>query len=191
LWPTISGIFYIFLIGAGEELVSRGFAFGVLRKYGTTVAVIGSSILFGAMHLNVYTGDAWDPYHAYWHCLSAASFGALAAVVMIVTRSIIVPIVMHALFDWTVVFSKDEISKDSGVVQRFDPLWQTIKESVDYIGFDLAVIFFLVFILWLTQNRKFPKFLQPVLVKFGLLERSESTRARARKYLNPIRARSR
>lgn len=168
--PTITGLVYLFAIGAGEELVSRGFVFGVLRKYGATSALIFSSIIFGLMHLNVYTGDDWNAYHAYWHCLSAMGFGFLAGVVMIVTRSILSAIVMHALFDWSVAFSKNVESGPSDYVEHFDPLWETIKASLEHISMDVVTGLFLLAIFGIAKIRWFPKFLKPVLLKFGLVE---------------------
>ena len=171
LWPTITGLIYLFALGAGEELLSRGFAFGVFRKYGAVFAVTVSSILFGLMHLNVYLGDSWDPVQAYWHCLSAAGFGALAAVVMIACRSIIAPIVMHALYDWIVVFSKPDTSTGPVEPWEFDPLWQTIKDSFAEVSIDMFFLFFLLAVIGLAKVRKFPRFLTPILHKIGLIEK--------------------
>lgn len=175
LWPTITGLMYIFTIGAGEELLSRGFAFGVLKKYGTSFAVVLSSILFGLMHINVYLGDSWDPVQAYWHCLTAAGFGALAAVVMIACRSILAPIVMHALYDWTVVFSKPDTSDEASEPWVFDPLWQTITDSFAEVGMDLFFVFFLLSVIWMARVRTFPKFLMPVALRLGFVEEVKST----------------
>jgi membrane protease YdiL (CAAX protease family) len=177
LWPTITGIVYIFAIGAGEELVTRGFAFGVLKKYGTVFAVIVSSVIFGLMHINVYLGEYWDPVSAYWHCVSAAGFGALAAVIMIASRSIVVPIVMHALFDWTVVFSKSEVEESSDYINKFDPLWQTFKDSLAEISMELFFIaLILCFMGFSRRKRKWriPRLFRSALLKLGLVEESSS-----------------
>jgi membrane protease YdiL (CAAX protease family) len=170
LIPTVTGFIYLCTIGIGEELVSRGFAFGVLRKYGAWFSLILSSAFFGLMHLNLYLGKDWNAEYAYWHCLSAAGFGFLAGVVMIVTRSILSAIVFHAFFDWTVVFSKSETSEPINHVSHFDPLWQTIKDSFAEISIDVVIALFLLGVLWLSRIRTFPKFLQPVLLKFKLIE---------------------
>ena len=174
LWPTITGLIYIFAIGAGEELLSRGFAFGVLKKYGTAFAVVVSSILFGLMHINVYLGDSWDPVQAYWHCLTAAGFGALAAVVMIACRSILAPIVMHALYDWTVVFVKPDTSAEASEPWVFDPLWQTIKDSFAEVAIDMFFVFFLLSVIWMARVRTFPKFFMPVALRLGFVEEVKS-----------------
>lgn len=187
LWPTITGLVYLFAIGAGEELLSRGFAFGVLRKYGAFFAVVVSSIIFGLMHLNVYLGDSWDPVQAYWHCLTAAGFGALAAVVMIACRSILAPIVMHALYDWTVVFSKPDTSTGPVEPWEFDPLWQTIKDSFAEVSIDMFFLFLLLSIIWMARVRRFPKFFLPVALRLGFVEEERSTSTiSSRQDLNPI-----
>lgn len=174
LWPTITGVVYIFSIGFGEELLARGFAFGALKKYGTFYAVMISSIIFGVMHINVYLGDSWDPVQAYWHCLSAAGFGALCAVVMIACRSILAPIVMHALYDWTVVFSKPDTSSGPVEPWEFDPLWQTIKDSFAEVLIDMFFLFLLLCIIWMARVRTFPKFLMPLVLKLGFVEKDKS-----------------
>lgn len=170
LIPTVTGLIYLFAIGAGEELVSRGFVFGVLRKYGPIVAVVSSSIAFGLMHLNLYIGEDWDAYSAYWHCVSATGFGLIAAIIMIVTRSILVPIVMHTFNNWTVVFSDKTDKGSDDYVGHFEPLWQTIQESFDYIFFDLTSAAFLLAVLGLARIRRIPKYIQPLLLKLGLVE---------------------
>jgi membrane protease YdiL (CAAX protease family) len=170
LIPTISGIIYLISIGLGEELVSRGFGLGVLKKYGMTFAVIVSSVIFGLMHLNVYLGEDWDPVNAYWHCLSAASFGFLAASVMIVTRSILTPIVMHACYDWTVVFEKPTKESSSDYVQHFDPLWQTIQDSFYFILPNLTFGLMVLGVYRLAQIRRVPKLLEKIALRLKLVE---------------------
>lgn len=185
-WPTITGIIHIFAIGFGEELVSRGFVFGVLRKYGPTFAVIFSSLLFGLMHLNIYFGADWDPYSAYWHCLSAASFGLIAAVLMIVCRSIVIPIAMHALYDWGVAFRKPEKFEEDVERYNFDPLLQTLSDSFFFIMFDLIAVAFLLAIYWIRYIRRLPRFLARPAIKYGLVELHPSSSPTSRKHLNPI-----
>lgn len=191
LWPAITGVIHIFAIGFGEELVSRGFAFGVFRKHGPTFAVIFSSLFFGLMHINLYLGTDWDPYRAYWHCLSAAGFGLTAAVLMIVCRSIVVPIVMHALYDWGVAFRKPEKLEENPERYDFDPLLQTLSDSFFFIMWDLITVAFLLAIYWLRYLRRLPRFLARPAIKFGLVELDPSSSQASRKHLNPIGRRGR
>ena len=88
------GIIFLICVATAEEIFSRGIVFGVLQKHGMTVAVIGSSLMFGLMHINSYIGN-FDAWPAYWHIVSAASFGVFACALMVVTRSIWMPIVLH------------------------------------------------------------------------------------------------
>lgn len=90
----VRGIIFLIAVAIAEEIFSRGFVFGVLRKHGLTIAVIGSSLLFGLMHINSYIGN-FDAWLAYWHVISATSFGIFACALMVITRSIWMPIVLH------------------------------------------------------------------------------------------------
>jgi membrane protease YdiL (CAAX protease family) len=169
LWPTIAGLVYLAVIGLGEEIVSRGFVFGVLRKHGRALALILSSVFFGAMHVNVYLGSDWSAYSAYWHSVSAAGFGFLMACIMIVTRSILMPIIAHALFDWTVVFSapsKDHTQK----IYHFDPLWQTIKDTGAELMINVSLGLGLLAILWICRVARVPKWFISIARKLKMIE---------------------
>lgn len=93
----IRGIVFLIAVAFAEEIFSRGVIFGVLIRHGLPVAVVGSSLIFGLMHLNGYTGDYFDPWRAYWHVASASAFGIFACALMFITRSIWMPIVLHTL----------------------------------------------------------------------------------------------
>ena len=90
----VRGVIFLIAIAVAEEIFSRGIVFGVLQRHGLTVAVIGSSLMFGLMHINSYVGN-FDAWPAYWHVVSAASFGVFACALMVVTGSIWMPIVLH------------------------------------------------------------------------------------------------
>lgn len=111
---AILGVLYLLSIGYGEEMFSRVFAFGVLEKYGRRKAIFYSSLLFAALHLNLYIGRGWDPWLAYWHLMSTFSFGVFFCALLIVTRSIWVVVIFHALLDISVVFEKVSDSVDDG-----------------------------------------------------------------------------
>ena len=90
----VRGVIFLIAIAVAEEIFSRGIVFGVLQRHGLTVAVIGSSLMFGLMHINSYVGN-FDAWPAYWHVVSAASFGVFACALMVVTGSIWMPIALH------------------------------------------------------------------------------------------------
>jgi membrane protease YdiL (CAAX protease family) len=123
---AIPGIIFLFFIGFGEELLSRGLIFGVLSRFGIYRAVFGSSLLFGLMHLNLYIGSDWDPWQAYAHVLSATSFGVLACGLMIITRSIWPCIILHLFINWSLVFGKFSDSNITLPDWRFGSVWEGI-----------------------------------------------------------------
>lgn len=92
----VRGIIFLILVGFAEEVFSRGIIFGVLLKYGLFTAVVGSSMMFGLMHLNSHIGS-FNAWLAYWHIVSAAGFGVFACALMVATKSIWMPIVLHAI----------------------------------------------------------------------------------------------
>jgi membrane protease YdiL (CAAX protease family) len=103
---AIPGIIFLTGIGFGEEMFARGFCFGMLRKYGERNAIVYSSVIFGLLHLNLYTGKSWELWTAYAHVISAGVFGVIAAQVMIMTRSIWVSVILHTFANWFIVFEK-------------------------------------------------------------------------------------
>jgi len=66
---AVPGIIFLLSIGFGEEIVARGFIYGVLKRRSHKAAIFVSSLFFGLMHLNLYTGSDWDPWLAYWHVI--------------------------------------------------------------------------------------------------------------------------
>ena len=100
-------IVFVFSVGLAEELFARGFIYGYLKKHGSYLALVLSSLIFGLMHLNRYIGQDWDGWKAYSHVISAFGFGLLACALMIVTRSIWIPAIFHALSNWDLAFKRE------------------------------------------------------------------------------------
>jgi len=120
---AIPGIVFLLSIGFGEEMVSRGFVYGVLKRRSNKAAIFISSLFFGLMHLNLYTGNDWDPWLAYWHVASAFCFGFFMCALLIATESFWVPVIAHALFDWSIVFDKTPpVRKDIPPISF--PFWE-------------------------------------------------------------------
>lgn len=87
------------LVGWSEEVMFRGIWLrGLYRSFGIWFAIIGSSALFGAMHvLNVFlTGDLNG---AVMQALSAFLSGVFLAAVRLRTGSLWTGIVLHGLWD--------------------------------------------------------------------------------------------
>ena len=148
--PLLTGILYIFSIGLGEEFVDRILSLGLLLKFGTKSAVVTSSFLFGLSHLNVYVYD-WSTWDAITHVFSAFGIGLFLATLLIVTRSIWVSIIVHALIDWSVIFE----TADPIPVDNYSP---SILEGLSWCLFDFTFPYgFCAYLLFLAHRGKWPK----------------------------------
>ena len=164
-WSAICGIIYLLAIGFGEEMLSRGLIFGALHKYGVTKAILGSSFLFGLMHLNLYTGKNWDPWQAYWHVIDTFGFGIVACTLMIVTRSIWVVVIYHALTDWSVVF--DKVSSDLSETEKWNPgFW----DALSFPFFNLAISIGLAALLLRLNRGGVPRWAARLAIKWKLVK---------------------
>jgi uncharacterized protein len=101
--PPVSVTLFILantmLVGWSEEVMFRGIWLrGLFRSYGIWVAILGSSVLFGAMHvLNVFlTGDLRG---AMLQAVAAFLSGVFLAAVRLRTGSLWTGIVLHGLWD--------------------------------------------------------------------------------------------
>lgn len=164
-WVATRGIVFLFAIGFGEEMVSRAFTFGALQKFGQGRAIVISSFLFGLMHLNLYLGSNWDLWVAYGHVMSAFGFGIFICSLMIVTRSIWVAVLFHALFDWGVVFDKASSHANNGL--KWNPgFWKGISSPL----IDLAIMIVAsLLLLWLNSG-SIPAWLHRLAVRWKLVE---------------------
>jgi hypothetical protein len=87
---------------------------------------------------------------------------------MLATRSIVTPMVMHALYDWNVVFSNPDPDQTNQVA-HFDPIWQTIQDSFWFVAMDLFLGFSLLGLMALRRYKKLPRFAQPLFLKLKLV----------------------
>jgi len=164
---AIMGSIFIFMIGCGEELFSRAFTFGILRRFGKKRAMFFSSLLFGLMHLNLYTGANWDPWVAYWHVMSAFGFGLIACSLMLTTRNIWIPIFFHAIRDVGVAFEKPVKPANQGdgadsTIQFFSGLISPLSTLL----FDLILVFIL---LWIGREHSLPRWMKRLMIKWKLV----------------------
>lgn len=166
------GVVYLLAIGLGEELVARGFIFGVLEKYGKWIAVLLSSFVFGLMHLNLYTGSDWDPYNAIYHVVSTTGFGILACAVMMATRSIWPAILMHAFSDWTVIFEEVEPpvkAEDLADVEVMS-LWATFIDSLFQLTITVPFALLIFLVMWLEKKFQTSSRIEGIMIRLKLAE---------------------
>ena len=162
---AVRGIIFLLTIGFGEEMLSRAFTFGILRKFGQWRAILISSLIFGLMHLNPYIGTAWDPWKIYGHIVSAFGFGIFICALMIVTRSIWVAVLFHAASDWGVVF--DKASSNSSGTHTWSPgIWEGITAPLYNVS---IMVIAALLLLWINSGT-LPAWTHRFAVKWKLLE---------------------
>lgn len=95
-------VFYL-LVGTTEELMFRGLLLNGLRlRMPVIAAVIVSGIIFGVFHfLNLLAGHALDVTTS--QVINVTSAGILYGALYVVTSSIFVVILLHALYDFGLV----------------------------------------------------------------------------------------
>lgn len=171
---AVPGIIFLLSIGFGEEIVARGFIYGVLKRRSHKAAIFVSSLFFGLMHLNLYTGSDWDPWLAYWHVMSAFCFGFLMCAIMIATRSIWVAVLVHALMDWSVVFDKTPPKLADNPPTSY-PFWEGLTSPFSDF---LMILFPALLILYFSKPRKiwaprwFKGFAIRLAIKWKLVDES-------------------
>lgn len=162
----IRGVIFLIVVAVAEEIFSRGIVFGVLLRHGLRVAVIGSSLMFGLMHINSYVGN-FDAWPAYWHVMSAASFGVFACALMVLTRSIWMPIVLHTISNAGLLLnSAEEVQAERDAV--------TSVEFLAGVTHPLpAVATFLIpslIMFWIAAGMPLHPRLQRLAIKWRLIE---------------------
>jgi len=93
-------ILVLFTIGVGinEEIYYRGLILKLLKMRGTKYAILVSSIIFGVAHVfNALAGN--DFLYIILQIIFAALFGFVSAEITVLTKSLIIPIIWHALHD--------------------------------------------------------------------------------------------
>lgn len=179
LRKTVLGLIFLLSIGFFEELFARGFIYGILLKHGRTQAIFFSSLLFGLMHLNLYIGANWDPWLAYWHVMDAGSFGVFVCALMIVTRSIWVGVVFHAIADWTLVFDKDVAALPGQ--EKWNPsLWTGLTHPL----LDSLMFVFMAVLILKIDKGSMPKWIYRISLKWKLITPS-TTYQLASRFVTP------
>ena len=163
----VAGVLFILSIGLAEEMISRVLIFGTLQRFGTLFAVVVSSFMFGFMHVNVYLPE-WDGWAAYWHVMSATSFGFFICALFIATRSYWIVVVFHALADWTVVFDRRNTigGEDYSVGILEGILWGIEDLFYPPIWLGLLILYML--------RGKWPKWVIRLAIRWKLVEQAEA-----------------
>lgn len=120
---TKKGMLYLvigaFVVGLSEELLVRGIFVNLLQTNGYSVLAVGlvTSAVFGLMHgVNFFTGQ--DAKTTVGQMITTTLIGINFYVVLIITGSLWVPIVLHALHDLSLFAQGGEINKNDSHVNK-------------------------------------------------------------------------
>lgn len=112
----LNALLFSLFIGLDEETFDRGLIFGIIERFGQESALVISSVIFGASHItNFFYGEDSFNY-SLGHMLDAASFGYVMGALMLVSKSIWLPILAHGMIDlaWVVMDPKTSLQITSG-----------------------------------------------------------------------------
>lgn len=99
IYVLVSFVFAL-VVGFTEETVFRGLIYRTLRYRGLSFAVLLSSFIFGAGHFATILGGA-NPLYATIQVTFACLIGLFFVLLVVKTRSLKIPIVLHALHNFT------------------------------------------------------------------------------------------
>ncbi|MEN9324675.1 MAG: hypothetical protein RL414_429 [Actinomycetota bacterium] len=165
-WTLFVGIITLLSIGLGEEIVSRGFVYGIFTRFGQNFAIVLSSVLFGLLHLGWYMGKYWDPWMAYWHVANAAASGFFLCCLMIACRSIWPAVLLHGVWDWRIGFDYANVPfPKAGHTTHsafMTGITAPLRQLVPCVFFGMTLVY--------LRGGTLPKWLEKVALRFKLVE---------------------
>ena len=107
---TILYILTMFCVGFLEEMIFRGFLFNAMVKDGVKSAIIVSSVTFGIGHItNLINGSGAELIPNILQVIYAISIGFMFVMVYYKTKSMIVCIGAHSIFNALSVFANEAV----------------------------------------------------------------------------------
>lgn len=118
LEENILYILSMFCVGFLEEMIFRGFLFNAMAKNGVTSAIIVSSITFGIGHIvNLINGSGIDFVSNLLQVFYAIAIGFAFVMIYYKSKSLIVCILTHCVFNSLSIFSNEEvITKEDNII---------------------------------------------------------------------------
>lgn len=105
---TVFYILSMFCVGFLEEIIFRGFLFEAMRKDNIKTAVIVSSVTFGIGHIiNLINGSGAELLPNLLQVIYASAAGFMFVMMYLKTKSLIVCIASHGLFNALSVFANE------------------------------------------------------------------------------------
>ena len=95
-------------VGFLEEVIFRGLLFGAMKKDGLRLAVIVSSLSFGIGHIiNLFNGSGAELLPNLLQVVYATAVGFMFVMIYLKTKSLIVCILTHGIFNSLSIISKE------------------------------------------------------------------------------------
>lgn len=161
------GALFTLFIGIDEEVYSRGLIFGVLEKYGPWIAILGSSLDFGLLHITNYFYGGQNLDVTVSQMIGAASFGFMSAGLMLYSRSIWPSIILHGLSDFQMTQETAEVYAKSLTAS---PDWLgTGVETLMNVSIGLLLIVASGTLQKLKLNQTFVRHTKPIAEYLGLV----------------------
>lgn len=108
-------LFFVIAVGFNEEIYFRGLAFKFMQEKGTKNAIIGTSILFGVLHLaNALSGK--NVLYLILQVIFAFLVGFVLAEIVSITKSLWAVIIWHASHDYISMITGDELNTKSLII---------------------------------------------------------------------------
>ena len=105
---TVLYILTMFCVGFLEEVIFRGLLFNALRRDSERIAILVSSVTFGAGHIiNLFNGSGAELVPNLLQIIYATAAGFMFVMIYCRTDSLIVCIITHGVFNALSVFATD------------------------------------------------------------------------------------
>lgn len=115
LSPLETCLYILKMLGVGflEELIFRGFLFNAMVKDSAKSAIIVSSVTFGFGHIiNLFNGSGAELLPNLVQIISAVAIGFAFVMIYYKTRSLLVSIITHGVFNSLSAFSNEGVLTD-------------------------------------------------------------------------------
>lgn len=105
---TVLYILTMLFVGFLEEIIFRGLLFNAMKKDNLKSAVIVSALTFGMGHIiNLFNGSGAEPLPNLLQILYACETGFMLVMLYLKTKSLIVPVAFHGVFNALSAFADE------------------------------------------------------------------------------------
>ena len=117
LLETVLYILSMLCVGFLEEMIFRGFLFGAMLKNDVKSAIIVSSVTFGMGHIiNLINGSGAELLPNLLQVIYAVAIGFAFVMIYYKTKSLLICIATHSLFNAASAFGNDAVTKEKTII---------------------------------------------------------------------------